>query len=71
MDFKLIHSDENKDQDEPKVNRYFRATCAQDVIDQVEEWKYSQGVLIYANGDLHTELANEHKVPQVTETTPS
>jgi hypothetical protein len=67
MDFKLIHTDEDKDLDEPKVSQFFRATCAKDVMDQVDAWKYSQGVLIYANDYLHAELVDEHKVTQVTE----
>jgi hypothetical protein len=50
---------------------FFKAKCPQDVIDQVEEWKHTRGVLIYATGEMYSKLVNDHNVPQVTEDTPA
>ena len=40
-------------------------------MQQIDAWKYTRGVLVYATGDLHAKLVTDHKLTQVTVDTPA
>ena len=55
----------------PKVEEFAELANAEDVMKEVNCRMDSCAVLIYANGDLHENLAKEDLVTQVTTETPA
>jgi hypothetical protein len=41
-----------------------------EVLDQINYYKSTRGVLVYANDSIYTKLAEDHYFPRVTEQTP-
>ena len=55
----------------PKVEEFAELACAENVMKEVNRRMDSCAVLIYANGDLHDNLAKEDLVTRVTPETPA
>ena len=70
MGFKRIRTSRKSEVQVPQITQHASFGAAEDVIKVVEERRLYQGVLIYANEPLYTELKEHEHVKAVTMDTP-
>ena len=64
-----VLTQEKGEESKPIVDTFRKMSNADEVMSAVDEYRQTRGVLVYATGDLHEELAKERFLPCVDEET--
>jgi len=70
MKFKKVCTSKKKDLEEPPIEEKTPLRTDAEVMKQVDTYRETRAVLIYANGDMNNKLHEKHQITRVTEDTP-